>query len=199
MEMSFVQGICESEIREIFRYWLERKPAGGVPRRASIDPRTIPHKYLPDLFLYERNADSRFSCRLAGTGLTSVMGRDETGMYLDEVCERVLTFEERSLTLRSLLNGKPVYCRYLAHGASGIPRWFSRILLPVSSDSGGIDQIFGMMRYGPAECRRSELGRFSKKAPAAEIVTAEDCDLVVAADWKRAEVRPQNRLQTAAL
>jgi hypothetical protein len=69
--MSFMQSIGEAEISEIFRYWLERKPAAGVPGRASIDPRTISHKYLSDLFLYERDSGDRFRCRLAGTGLTS--------------------------------------------------------------------------------------------------------------------------------
>lgn len=58
--MAFTNRIHEREIRGIFQYWLERRPQNGVPDRGSIDPKTIPHKYLPNLFLYESEPGAAF-------------------------------------------------------------------------------------------------------------------------------------------
>lgn len=197
--MNFMQKIGEFEMREIFQYWLERKPADGVPSRASIDPRTIPHKYLPDLFLYERDTGDRFRCRLAGTGLTSVLGRDETGKHLDDLLGPLLTAEELNSVTVAISRGIPVYCRYRGLGASGIPRSFSRILLPLSSDDGRVNQIFGMVCFGPVECRRSELGRSLRKARTAEIVIAENRDMAVGGKRQPVGSTFQNRFLTAVL
>ena len=149
--MEFARNIREQEIRDIYRYWLDRRPPGGVPDRGSIDPRAIPHRYLPNLFLYECDAGMRFRCRLIGTDLVRILGGDETGMYLDEILDPPVARERQQLFAEAIETGLPVYYRYCAPAAQGRQRTFSRILLPVASRAGRPDHIFGMALYGPAE------------------------------------------------
>ena len=177
--MAFAEKIRETEIREIFRYWLERRQRDGVPLRSSIDPNTIPHKHLPNLFLYEQEPGGRFRCKLIGTGIVRVLGKDETGQYLDEMLDPSVDRETSNLFERTLTSGRPIYYRYRTVTARGEQRLFSRILLPVSSGRGGIDQIFGMVQYGPAEFRPRRLKPRVTKSRLTEIVTATDDDLAV--------------------
>lgn len=149
--MEFAQRIHEQEIRDIYRYWLDRRPPGGVPDRGSIDPRAIPHRYLPNLFLYECDAGMRFRCKLIGTDLVRILGGDETGMYLDEILDPPVARERQRLFAEAIETGLPVYYRYRAPAARGRQRTFSRILLPVAARPGRPDHIFGMALYGPAE------------------------------------------------
>jgi hypothetical protein len=175
--MAFTNKIREKEIRDIFRYWLERRGPSGAPAQGRIDPRTIPHKHLPNLFLYEHEPEGRFRCKLIGTDIVRVLGKDDTGRYLDEMLDPPTAVETTNLFEQAVTSGRPVYYRYRALTARGERRLFSRILLPVSSGRGRINQIFGMVRYGPAEYRS---GR--QRSPAAdnrlsEVVAATDNDL----------------------
>lgn len=177
--MTFTQKIHENEIREIFQYWLERRPQGGVPDRDSIDPTTIPHKYLPDLFHYERDTRGRFRCKLTGTDLVRMLGKDETGRYLDESLDPKIAGEWLNLFTQAVDTGRPVYYRYRATTARGAQHLFSRILLPISSGGDQVDQVFGMVRYGPVE------RWFGREKPSgwenqlSEVVVATDDDLAV--------------------
>lgn len=175
--MAFTKKIREREIREIFQYWLERRPRGGVPDRGSIDPRTIPHKYLPSLFLYESEPGGRFRCKLIGTEIARVLGKDETGQYLDEMLDPAVAEERTNLFKQAVASGRPVYYRYRALTARGEQRLFSRILLPVSSGRGKVDQVFGMVRCGPAEHRPGRLKSAAAGNSLSEVVTATDDDL----------------------
>jgi hypothetical protein len=178
----FTKKIREREIREIFLYWLERRPLDGVPNRRSINPKSISPKHLPNLFLYEYEPEGRFRCKLIGTDIARVLGKDETGQYLDEMLDPQTARETSNLFEQAVSSGRPIYYRYRALTARGERRLFSRILLPVSSGRGRIDQVFGMVRYGPVEYRPGRL-----KSPAAEnrlslVVTATDDDLAARPD-----------------
>ena len=189
--MVFATRIQEPEIREIFRYWLERRPSGGVPDWSSIDPRTIPHKYLPNLFLYEYEPEGRFRCKLIGTDLTRIFGRDETGRYLDEILEGAAATERLELFKQTVTSGRPVYYRCRITGARGERRPLSRILLPVSSGGGKIDQVFGMVRYGPAEHRAWQTKPGGSGNRLSAVISATDDDLT------SDDVSAQNSSRTA--
>jgi hypothetical protein len=175
--LAFTNRIREQEIREIFLYWLERRPPDGVPDRGSIDPNSIPYKHLPNLFLYELEQEGRFLCKLIGTEIARVMGKDETGRYLDEILEPVVAREKSKLFTHAVTSGRPIYYRHRALTARGECRLFSRILLPVSSGHGRIDQIFGMVQYGPIEYRSGQLKIPAVENGLSEVVTATADDL----------------------
>lgn len=151
MKRNFEERIQEEEIRAIFRYWLERCPPGGIPDWDSINPATIPYQYLPNLFLYQCDGSQRFRCKLVGTDLVRVLGRDETGRYLDETHDGPPATECHEIFAKAVQSALPVYYRYRGVAAHGQQRTFSRILLPVAAGRDRPAQIFGMMLYGPLE------------------------------------------------
>ncbi|MBE9555336.1 MAG: PAS domain-containing protein [Proteobacteria bacterium] len=177
--MIFTKKIHEREIREIFQYWLERRPPNGVPDRGSIDPRTIPYKYLPSLFLYEAEPEGRFRCKLIGTDITRILGRDETGQYLDEMLDPAVAKERSKLFKQAVASGRPVYYRYRAVTARGDRRLFARILLPVASAGDKADHVFGMVRYGSVEHRSERLQPLATENGLSEVVTATDEDMTI--------------------
>ena len=149
--MPFLNSIRESEIREIFLYWLKRRPSGGVPARGSIDPADIPPKYLPHLFLYAREKDGRFRCRLSGTGIGRALGDDVTGLCLEEYLPATVARQRTRMLQQVLDSALPAYYRGLVVTPSGEQRRYGRILLPVASSGQAADQIFGMALFGPKE------------------------------------------------
>lgn len=186
MKNDFVKSIQEDEIRDIFQYWLERCPPGGIPHRGSIDPSTIPYQYLPNLFLYEREESGRFRCKLVGTDLVRVMGRDDTGFCLDETEYGPAAGERQALFETTVATGRPVYCRYRGVTAHGQERMFSRILLPIASALGRPDQIFGMMLYGPLEVGRSPDRGMLSQDWATEVIVADKAKQAAAPLWAMA-------------
>ncbi len=151
MKDFFEERIKEEPIRGILRYWLERCSSNCIPDRGSIDPTTIPYQYLPNLFLYERDESGRFRCKLAGTDLVRVLGRDDTGDYLDETRCGPCAVERQKLFTEVFETAMPVYYRCRGITTHGHQRTFSSILLPVASCDGRPVLIFGMMLYGPLE------------------------------------------------
>jgi len=71
---------------DLHRYWLEKRGDRTMPRRADIDPvdpALRPH--LGFVVLTDVMERGRFRYRMIGSTLTSIVGRDATGKYLDEV------------------------------------------------------------------------------------------------------------------
>lgn len=178
--MPFLDSIRESEIREVFLYWLKRRPTGGVPARADIDPADIPPRYLPHLFLYVRETDGRFRCRLIGTEIAQVFGSDATGRCLDEFLPATVARQRTRLFQEVLDRGLPAYLRGLAVTRSGGQRRYGRILLPVASSGSDADQIFGMALFGPEEKPMPPPIAGSAFANPAQIIHAGESDLEIA-------------------
>ncbi len=149
--MNFLESIREPEIRELFQFWLRRRPEGGVPTRKDIDPSRIPAPHLPYLFLYRRQRDGRFQCKLIGTELARVFGHDATGKYLDDILPAPMVGDRVAMFARVLDTGMPIYYRGPVVLRSRHQRRFARILLPLSSRKSVIDQVFGMARFGPID------------------------------------------------
>ena len=149
-----------------------------MPDRSSINPGAIPYRYLPNLFLYEREPDGRFRCKLIGTNLERVLGRDDTGQHLDEALDPSFENGRSPLFEQAVATGRPVYYRYRAIVARGEWREFANILLPVSSGRGEVDHVFGMAWFGPTEY---EVGRRALLAVAngraSEVIAATEEDL----------------------
>ena len=71
---------------DLHRYWLERRGDRAMPQRADIDPiHTAFRPHLGFVVLTDVVEPLRFRFRLIGSTLTTVVGRDSTGRYLDEV------------------------------------------------------------------------------------------------------------------
>ncbi len=149
--MDILKVIGEAEIRELLLFWLRRRPDDGVPTRREIDPSRIPAAHLPHLFLYARQADRRFLCKLVGTELSRLFGPNQTGRYLDEILPERTARNRTEMFVAALQSQRPIYFRGSYIFPDGQQRAYARILLPVSSTGAQPDQIFGMARFGPFE------------------------------------------------
>ncbi len=179
--MDILKIIGEAEIRELLLFWLRRRPDEGVQMRREIDPSRIPAAHLPHLFLYAREGDGRFLCKLVGTELSRLFGPNQTGRYLDEILPAPAAQNRTELFLAALQSQRPVYFRGSYIFADGQQRPYARILLPVSSAGGVADQIFGMARFGPFE-RDIPAARAARAANLPDdVFQPSEADLVAAA------------------
>jgi hypothetical protein len=72
-------------ITELRDYWQSRRRGRLMPRRTDIDPADIAH-LLPHIALVDIEAEPfRVRYRVVGTKLVQYVGRDFTGLYLDEL------------------------------------------------------------------------------------------------------------------
>ncbi|WP_416896957.1 MAG: PAS domain-containing protein [Minwuia sp.] len=74
-------------IREGHAFWDALRGTRPWPARTDLDPLDVPRHLLPHMLMIdvERGPPRRFRWRLIGTHITSVMQRDSTGRYFDEL------------------------------------------------------------------------------------------------------------------
>ena len=80
------------EQQALYDYWRGKCRSGRLPTRDDIDPSDI-HTLLPMISLIEvkRGINTRFQCRLAGTGFWDLFEEEIQGQYIDEMpfsCDR---------------------------------------------------------------------------------------------------------------
>ena len=72
------------DVQTIFSYWRQRHPANGLPGRQHIDPLDVV-RLLPGVWLLDVQREPfRLRYRLVGTRITESIGREVTGLWMDE-------------------------------------------------------------------------------------------------------------------
>jgi hypothetical protein len=137
----------EAEFRELLAYWQSKLAPGRLPGRQHIDPTELQRRHLSQLLLLEvvdgaaTKQRRRYRFRVAGTGFSTLAGRDVTGLYYDEVGapERALPVI-RALDL-VIERKAPVFLS----GRLSIPAqddiWIKRLALPLAQDGDNVDMI----------------------------------------------------------
>lgn len=179
--MSFFESMNEPEMRELFRFWLQRRYGGITPQWYSITPADICPKLLPSLFLYRREPDGRFRCKLIGTELCRVFGANETGRYLDAMLPPQVARHRTGLFQNVLDTALPVYFRGLSVTRPGELRSYSRLLLPLASEGRMADLVFGLALFGPLEALATGAELEQISANPARVLYATAADLLVPA------------------
>jgi len=176
--LSFLDSIAETELRHIYLYWLERRQGRQIPRRGDIRPNEIDPQYLPSLFLYRREDNGRFRCLLVGTELVKIFQRDETGSYLDEILPPNLSASRLKLFARCVEERRPIYYAGPALMMMRERRRVGRLLLPLSSDGGKAEFVFGIATFGPIlDCLPGGMPFPDTEEPAS-VITANDEDML---------------------
>lgn len=175
--MSFLESVREPEFREIFRFWLKRCRGGGVPVWHGISPAEIDPRFLPFLFLFAREEDGRFRCKLVGTELCRASGLNQTGRHLNAILPPAVARRRAGLFRHVLDTGRPLYYRGLEVAKPGEFRRCSRILLPVASSGPVPDLVFGMARFGPPEELSGAADKRQEDTAPRQIVYASEQDL----------------------
>ena len=174
--MAFVDEIPAGDIRDVYAYWRSKRASGRIPLKRDINPVEIKPDWLPNLFMY-RLEDGRFRCILVGTRIVEVFGRDETGMFLDEMLLPKHAASRQRLFERTVRDRLPVYYVGPAPTVSAEYPRVSRLLLPVSSDGVCADHIFGIVKFGAASQPGPDDRLLNGRFEPAKIVIATKRDL----------------------
>jgi hypothetical protein len=136
----------EPEFAELLRYWDSRRQGDRLPARADIEPLDLrgllPHLLLLDV---ERAGDDlRFRFRVAGTAFTTLIGRDVTGLHVDELgpSDRVTPVQDGLAAI--VRTGRPCY---LAGRPTLHNDRFARVKrlgVPLATDGRAVDMILAV-------------------------------------------------------
>ncbi len=144
-------AISDTRLRQILRFWADRRAGAPAPARAAIDPVEMPRRVLPHLTLCDvipAQSGWRYRYRLVGTELVEVAGYDPTWRYLDEVLPARDGYRDHILALCDAVAAhcRPVYSEgaYINMGApSDAERPTFRLLLPLAARNGEVTHILG--------------------------------------------------------
>lgn len=85
MPMNPIAEIRSSRLREFVAYLGSKRNDERPLQRSDVDPITDAPRLAPYMMLVERTADGRHRIRLVGTKAASIIGRDYTGHWMDEI------------------------------------------------------------------------------------------------------------------
>jgi hypothetical protein len=147
MNSDFQHWLGGTPLMDCWAFWRSRRRENAIPVRRDIDPIDMPRRILPNLFMYERDADARFRCRLFGSELCAKFAEDATGRYLDELLPADARTRRLEIFSQVLDQQRPAL--YIGRLVATRREWlsFRRLLLPVSSDGAGADLLFGMVIF----------------------------------------------------
>lgn len=155
-----VDAIAEPELRELYRYWTDKRGARSYPSRGDIAPGEI-KRLLPFVLLLDvLDGGRHFRFRLVGTDAAS--GIDPTGKLLHEAApEGVYRNHVCALFGRGAAGPGALYSRasYAYDDAPG-PRSISRVFLPLAADGDTVD----MLMIGQKASRDLRRGRSAWQA-----------------------------------
>jgi len=129
-------------ISALFDYWNAKRAGRPAPMRSEINPGEI-RSILPNVFILERESDTCFRFRLAGTGLCGIYGMEFRNHNLLSMWQ-----EDCLDTLRNALdevtrNAAVSVVEYTASTNEHREATFEMILLPLAQDNGVITRIIG--------------------------------------------------------
>lgn len=85
LEWPSAEAADQRELQEFVAYWRARcAPDGTPPPRSALDPLDLPRQMLGRIILSEREGPRRFRYRLFGIEMREAVGRELTGLPLDE-------------------------------------------------------------------------------------------------------------------
>ena len=135
----------------LYRLWLKKRAAvsvecrGELPGRGQFDPLEMP-ELLPNLTLFDvERRPLRFRIRLVGTAIVAAMGKDTTGLYLDQL-DRIEAVERRACELVEskspyFLSDQPLSWTHRDY------KTYSVLGLPLASDGKSVDMLLYSMLF----------------------------------------------------
>lgn len=138
--------IREKPLKEFYGIWRTRHGDDRrLPGRDGMDTLDLPKSVLPHAFIYEREADGRFRCRLAGTCLVEELGYEPTGKLLDDRLATARGRHRLALFVECATVPRALYYRARPGVIGREHRETGRLLLPVGDVNGAARFVFGEM------------------------------------------------------
>jgi hypothetical protein len=160
-----IADIPDPRLQRLARYWAERIDDSGCVPRASVDPLDIP-ALLPHILMLDRIGqppDERYRYRLVGTDVVQHVGRELTGLHLDEALPGSYHDYVRMMNRLALQERRPVYSSSLYHDEGNFVNGITyRLIMPLRAGSeatagAGPDLIFACQFW----LRRTDKGYWS--------------------------------------
>ncbi|HEV8389728.1 MAG TPA: PAS domain-containing protein [Dongiaceae bacterium] len=131
------------EFEAIRDRWQELCRDGRLPTRAAFPPESLTpwmgHIQIVELVC--EGDTKRYRVRLVGTRIVYYEGRDNTGLFLDDV----IPMEQRAEILephsRCAETRAPVYSAFYSCGEGAISSQLERLILPLAADGTTVDQF----------------------------------------------------------
>lgn len=149
MSDAFRDSLTHDLHRELYDYWRKAAPAGDLPGRQHIHPEDIP-RLLSCLYMRDvvRGPDGiRFRTRLMGTKLVQVLGRDTTGLFMEEAFDPDYVARQREIYRRVVETRSPDLREMQAPIDDKEHVRYARLLLPLAADGRTVDILLGMIVF----------------------------------------------------
>lgn len=131
------------KLQRIYRYWQNIHPPGKLPGRQHLDPLHIPD-LLPGLWLLDVQQEPfRLRYRLVGTRISEAIGREVTGLWLDEAHPHLVNDEAYFGRYRRIAETKALSRRRGKPKAwtTDEYREVENLALPLATDGETVDMI----------------------------------------------------------
>jgi len=130
-------------LRTVFRHWNDARGDRAMPSRNDIDPYRL-GRALPNVWLYERDEDGEFSCRLSGEQINRAHSQSIMKRPAREVLGPDYDYPIRQ-RMNFVLDTPAVLFASMAAPADG--RSVTRISLPLCNSDGRPTFTFGASEY----------------------------------------------------
>jgi hypothetical protein len=131
------------EFEAIQSRWRELCHDGQLPTRADFPPESLT-PWMGHIQIVERVSDGdrlRHRVRLVGTRIVYYEGRDNTGLFLDDI----VPIEQRDEILepyrRCAETRAPVYGAFYSCSEAAVSSQLERLILPLAADGKTVDQF----------------------------------------------------------
>lgn len=131
------------EFEAIQGRWRELCRDGHLPARADFPPESLT-PWMGHIQIVERVSEGdmvRHRVRLAGTRIVYYEGRDNTGLFLDDVVPRDQRDEILEPYRRCAETRTPIYSAFYSCSEGAISSQLERLILPLAADGKTIDQF----------------------------------------------------------
>ncbi|MFO7482221.1 PAS domain-containing protein [Oceanibaculum nanhaiense] len=137
--------IPDERLRKLASYWWSQRAGRTLPSRDDVDPLDLPNGVLANMILLDIVGSERyrrFRFRLVGTAIYTHVGRELTGLHIDEALPEpylsYVTFTHTTAADQRL----PVYSETLYHDQGNFVNGITyRLVLPLASDGETADMI----------------------------------------------------------
>jgi hypothetical protein len=131
------------EFEAIRDRWQELCRDGRLPARADFPPESLAPwmGHIQIVELVSAGDTNRYRVRLVGTRIVYYEGRDNTGLFLDDIIPMERRSEILELYGRCVETRAPVHSAFYGCSEGAISSQLERLILPLAADGATIDQF----------------------------------------------------------
>lgn len=138
-----------AELRELWRYWLAKRPGGGLPAYGDMDPIRFP-RLLPRAFVIRVGREPvSFTYTLVGEANIEAHGTNFKGQDVRELDKRSPGYGASLHEFYALVTGKAdamAACGTMDFLDRGFCH-FEAVYLPLADEQGSVSRILGAAHY----------------------------------------------------